>query len=199
MNIRKTVAALSVLLLLLAVSFFSGYWCKSKYPEQVYLPGKVTVTFYKYYVDSTNHTTVKNNFNTVNAYTVTPQSIDTSAIIKLFFTKRFVADSLKDSLICITTLDTLFNNNITYRKQTYRRLKPYKVVETTTTTITNSIPATVSQNGFYLGSYFGFNQSLLQSAGVEADYVTKKINYGLGYDFKNNAVTGKLLFRINKK
>jgi len=34
---------------------------------------------------------------------------------------------------------------------------------------------------------------------MEANYVTPKINYGLGYDFKNNAITGKLLVRISKK
>jgi len=148
-------------------------------------------------VDTGKHATITNNLYATNVYTLAPGKIDTAEILRLFFTKRFVADSLQDSLVKIHIYDTLFNNSIVYRKKQYQLLKPYQKQITTTTT-TTLIPAPVSQNGIYLGMFFGFNSSL-QSAGIEANYTTQKFNYGLGYDFKNEAVTGKLLFRINKK
>jgi hypothetical protein len=57
------------------------------------------------------------------------------------------------------------------------------------------IPAPVFPKGIYAGTFFGFDRGL-QSAGIEADLLTRKFSYGLGYDFKNKAVQGKVLIRI---
>lgn len=149
-----------------------------------------------YLKDTTKHISVHNHFYSSPIYTLLPVgNIDTNAIIKNYFTKRFVADTLKDSLLFLVIADTLYNNNLIYRKRQYELLKPYQKQITTT----NSKTVTAYKNGFYAGAFFGFNSSVLQSAGLEANFVTPKINYGLGYDFKNNAITGKLLFNLNKK
>lgn len=181
-----------ILLIILAIVFGLGYYCKSVAPiQQTSISRSDTL----YMIDTANHVNVSNNFHTTNSYTLIPEGlvIDTGEIIKNYFTKRFVCDTINDSLIQLSIFDTLYNNKIVSRKTAYRLLKPYNTVITTTT-----IPLPVSQVGFYAGAFFGFNKSFVQAAGVEANLVTPKINYGLGYDFKNNAVTGKVLFRIGK-
>lgn len=174
------------------LSFIVGMQCHSnkKSVADSYLQGSDTL----YVIDTTNHSNIKKYFNITNVYSVTPTGkIDTPGIIKNYYTKRFLADTLKDSLLQIVVLDTLFNNSVVWREKQYKFLTPRQTIITNTL----SIPVIRYPNGFYLGSFFGFNKNLI-SAGVEADYVTKKINYGLGYDFKNNAVTGKLLVKISK-
>lgn len=147
-----------------------------------------------YLKDTAKHISVINHFYS-NTYTVLPiGKIDTNAIIKNYYTKRFIADTLKDSLVRIIINDTIFNNNLIFRKRQYELLKPYQKQINTI----NSTTVTAFRTGFYAGAFFGFNSSALQSAGLEANYITHKFNYGLGYDLKNNAVIGKLLFNLGK-
>jgi hypothetical protein len=174
--------------------FVLGYFYNAKTATPQSITTSTSDTLYL--MDTTKHISIHNHFYSSSIYTVVPISkIDTNAIIKNYFTKRFVADTLRDSLLYLVIADTLYNNNLIYRKRQYELLKPYQKQITTT----NSITVTVSQKGFYAGAFFGFNSNALQSAGVEANYITHKINYGLGYDFKNNAITGKLLFNLSKK
>jgi len=148
-----------------------------------------------YLVDTSRHASVTNQFFTSKTFTVFPQTpIDTHAVIQAFFTKKVVQDVLQDSLIRLLIIDSLYNNNIVYRHRSYQLLKPYQTRITTTTTV---IPASVFPKGIYAGPFFGFNKGL-QAAGIEADFVTRKLSYGLAYDFKNKAVLGKFLIRINK-
>lgn len=183
-------------LILGIVLFFAlGYFYKSR-TNIGSIQSIVTKSDTLYLIDTNKHVTVNNNLYATNVYSVTPiGKIDTNLIIQNYFTKRFVADTIKDSLIQFSIYDTVYNNKIINRKTQYRLLQPYRTIINTTSTIT----VNVSQNGFYVGSFLGFNFTQLQSAGIEANYVTRKLNYGLGYDFKNNAVTGKLLFKISRK
>ncbi len=190
---KDLIKPLLVFVLAFILFFALGYFYNSRTntPQSISTLKSDTL----YLKDTTKHITITNHFYT-NTYTVIPiGKIDTSAIIKNYYTKRFLADTLKDSLIRIVIFDTLYHNNLIYRKRQYELLKPYQKQITTT----NSITVTVSQKGFYAGAFFGFNSSVLQSAGLEANYITHKFNYGLGYDFKNNAITGKLLFNLRTK
>lgn len=189
MNSTRFYIMLCVIALL---SFIVGMQCHS---NKETIAKSYTYTSDTIFIADTNkYSNVKKYFNITNIYTVTPiGKIDTPGIIRNYYTKRFLADTLKDSLLQIVVLDTLFNNSVVWREKQYRFIKPRQTIITNTL----SIPVTSYPNGFYLGSFFGFNKNLV-SAGVEADYITKKINYGLGYDLKNNAVTGKILVKINK-
>ena len=182
-----------ILLVFILLSFGFGYsYNKNHSGEQSVMVSKSDTL---YLIDTSGHSEVHNHFHTTNVYESLPLpgNIDTGQIIRNYFTKRFVADTINDSLLQFAIFDTLYNNQIASRTTKYKLLKPYEAVVTTT-----YIPLPVSQMGFYAGAFLGFNKSFIQSAGVEANLVTNKINYGLGYDFKNNAVTGKVLFRIGK-
>lgn len=195
-NTSNNIKALAILIAMLVLCFGFGWWCKSSQTtEPLLTTSKSDTTYLK---DTSRHSEVHNHFHITNAYTVTPEGkkIDTSEIIRNYFTKRFVTDTIKDSLLIYAISDTLFNNKITNRKTSYKLVKPYQTVITNTTS--TYIPLSVSQVGFYAGGFIGFNKSFIQTAGVEANLVTDKINYGLGYDFKNDAVTAKVLVRIGK-
>lgn len=200
----NTIKYLFGLILGVALFFALGYFYHARTGQQT------NVITYKsdslVFIDSTNHNATHNHFHITNVYQVGIKDssnhiksydfiIDTAEIIRKYFTVRFVTDTIRNDTLLFVINDTLFNNKITSRKTQYRLLQPYKTIITNTI----SIPSTVSQNGFYLGTFLGFHSSQVQSVGVEANYVTHKLNYGLGYDFKNNAVTGKLLLRLNKK
>lgn len=173
--------------------FAFEYYQKTKDIPQSFTSSKSDTLYLK---DTTKHISVHNHFYSNPVYTLVPiGNIDTNSIIKDYYTKRFVADTLKDSLLLLVITDTLYNNNLVYRKRQYELLKPYQKQITTI----NSTTVTAYKNGLYAGAFFGFNSTVLQSAGLEANFITPKINYGLGYDFKNNAITGKLLFNLSKK
>lgn len=189
---KDLIKPLFVFVIAFILFFALGYFYNNRTEQQSISTSTSDTVYLK---DTAKHITISNHFYT-NTYTVIPiGKIDTSAIIKNYYTKRFLTDTLKDSLIRIVIFDTLYHNNLIYRKKQYELLKPYQKQITTT----HSITVTVSQKGFYAGAFFGFNSSVLQSAGLEANYITHKFNYGLGYDFKNNAITGKLLFNLSKK
>lgn len=190
-----TIKYLFGLILGVALFFALGYFYHARTGQQN------NVITYKsdslVFIDTTNHNQTHNHFHITNVYhdSIKALHIDTGAIIRNYFMVRFVTDTIRNDTLLFVINDTLFNNKITSRKTQYRLLQPYKTIITNTI----SIPSTVSQNGFYLGTFLGFHSSQVQCVGVEANYVTHKLNYGLGYDFKNNAVTGKLLLRLNKK
>lgn len=190
---KDLIKPLLVFVIVFILFFALGYFYNSRTnePQSIITSTSDTV----YLKDTAKHITISNHFYS-KTYTVIPiGNIDTSAILKNYYTKRFIADTLNDSLIRIVIFDTLYHNNLMYRKRQYELLKPYQKQITTT----HSITVTVSQKGFYAGAFFGFNSSVLQSAGLEANYITHKFNYGLGYDFKNNTVTGKLLINLRTK
>lgn len=179
-----------VIALILFFAFGYFYHRNNNTPQSITTSKSDTL----YLKDTTKHISIINQFYS-HSYTVLPTGkIDTNAIIKNYYTKCFIADTLADSLVRIIINDTLFNNNLIFRKRQYELLKPYQKQINTT----HSITVTVSQKGIYAGAFFGFNASALQSAGLEANYITHKFNYGLGYDFKNNAVTGKILINLSK-
>ncbi len=188
--IRALVGFIIAFILLFAYEYFHNN--KINAPQSISTYTSDTL----YLKDTTKHISIHNHFYSNPVYTLVPiGNFDTNAVIKNYFTKRFVADTLRDSLLYLVITDTLYNNNLVYRKRQYELLKPYQKQITTT----NSTTVTAYKNGLYAGAFFGFNSKALQSAGLEANFITPKINYGLGYDFKNNAVTGKLLFNLNKK
>lgn len=197
-NISDNIKGFVILIVMLSICFAFGFWFKSNEPTTPITSVSKSDTLY--FLDTTRHSEIHNHFHITNVYTVTPKSLTKIDSISAFvnhYTKRFVSDTISDSLLILTINDTLFNNKIDWRKTSYKLVKPTTVI-TTTTTI-NSIPLQVSQVNFYAGSFFGFNHSQLQSAGIEANLATPKFNYGLGYDFKNNSVTAKFLVRIRKK
>lgn len=193
---KDLIKPLLVLLIAFIVFFILGYFYNAKTATPQNIITSKTTSDTLYLKDTSKHVSIHNHFYSNPVYTVIPiGNIDTNAIIKKYYTKRFVADTLKDSLLFLVIADTLFNNNLVYRKKEYQFIKPYQQHITTT----NSTTITTYKNGFYAGAFFGFNSTALQSAGIEANYTTHKFNYGLGYDFKNNTITGKLLFNLSKK
>jgi len=127
------------------------------------------------------------------AYAPPASRIDSAAVVRDYYTKRLVVDSLLDSLLCIHILDTLYKNGIAYRKYQYKLLKPYQVEKRITTTIETTKPAA----GLYAGPFYSFGKSY-RGAGAEIDYVTKRFTYGLGGDLLNKSLTGKVLIKLSK-
>lgn len=147
-----------------------------------------------YLSDTTTHHHSTNNVYSTNVYSTLPYMVDTQKIIAMYFTKYFLTDTLQDSLVKIIVNDTLHNNKISFRKYHYNLLKPYQKI----VTINEVQTFTKSVNGFYIGSSFGFSsqQKKIVGAGIACNYVTKRLNYGVGYDLLNNSINAQLLFKI---
>lgn len=191
-KVYRTIELSIAFVIVFALFYFIRFWHPSKTTEPI---NTITKSDTVIYIDTNKHITINHNLYATSVYTAVPSSkIDTQSIINSYFTKRFIADTINDSLIKISIFDTLYKNSISYRKTKYEFKQPYKTLITYTT-----IPAPVTQKGFYVGSFLGFNAKQMFYAGIEANYVTHKLNYGLAYDFNNKAVLGKVLLKIGKK
>lgn len=146
-----------------------------------------------YLKDTSTHTHSTTNIYTNPIFTVNPSiPVDTAKILKMFYTKYLLVDSLVDSLVKIKITDTLFNNKITYRQYNYNFIKPYQVIKSYTVTNTINNP-----NGFYVGAFTGFNKQV-NMFGANALYIYKKNGFGCGYDFLNKNIQLNYLHKIGK-
>lgn len=150
-----------------------------------------------YLKDTAKHSDVRTYLQPINnTYIVDhPAPIDTAKLIHDYYTKRFYRTITGDSLIQITTNDTVYNNSIGYKKTTWQFLKPYATIKTFTTTITNEIEKT---KGVYIGLFASFNKTVY-GFGPEANFIFKQNNIGVGYDFLNRGGQVKYLRKIGKK
>jgi len=112
------------------------------------------------------------------------KKIDTLAILKDYFCVKFMRDSIKGDEIKGTIEDSIYQNNIKWRK--VFALNTRKT--TINTTIVNNW-----KNSVYVGfsGYFGTVQGL----GLSGQYVTKNWSAGGGYDFINRQIRGD--FELN--
>ncbi|MBX3165577.1 MAG: hypothetical protein KF900_13965 [Bacteroidetes bacterium] len=171
----------------------------NKHPEptpEVKTETKQTVS---YLVDSTTHRhETKNVYNSYSYTLAAPSVIDTSAIILDYYTKRAYRDTVADSLISITTIDTIFNNRLARHAVSWKFLKPYQTQVLTEKTTTITIKKSV--NGFYIAPFAGYSLTgkNLYAFGFEADYIMPRVGFGLGFDAINTGVQGKILFKVGK-
>ncbi len=156
-----------------------------------------TTTHYVILKDTGTHTIEKHYLTTqpVNYYNFETHT-DTAAVLRDYFTKKLVNDSIQDTLVKIWVKDTLYKNNITYRKYDWKFLKPYQVQKNTT--ITNTVVTKIYPNGLYAGPRIEVNPTTkkLSGLGVDIDYTTRRVNVGAGYNFLNTGISGKVTFKI---
>ena len=156
-----------------------------------------SVTHYVFFKDTSKHTIEKHYITAqpVNYYNVEYHT-DTAAILRDYFTKKLVNDSIQDTLVKIWVKDTLYKNNITYRKYDWKFLKPYQVDKNTT--ITTTVTINKYPNGIYVGPRIEFNPATKQivAAAADIDFTTRHFIIGSGYDFMNKGIVGKVTFKI---
>lgn len=130
--------------------------------------------------------TIINNYN----YEMDKGPIDTGAVIRDYFSKKFYSDSLVNDSISIYVSEDIFKNELIKRKVGYRWKAPERIIKETNT---------IYKNDFYLG----ISGVISKTPGLSFDalYERDKWAYGLGYDFicKGPRVTVYKKIRWKKK
>lgn len=124
-----------------------------------------------------------------------PQDVDTSEILKKYFTQHIYADTIADTNLVAFINDTVSMNQIKARGFYYKLIKP-----THTTTIINN-PPIKKKAEFFVG---GFTSGTIKGAdmgiGFNALLKTKKdIMYLAGYDVINSRAEFGVSVKIKKK
>jgi len=126
-----------------------------------------------------------------------PLNIDTSAIIKDYYTSRLYKDTLTlDSLSFVVINDTIAKNKIESRKFSSHIV--YPVIKETT--IVKELP----KNQLFLGATLGFDKTnIVNFAGPSFIFKSKKdylYSFGIGYsNAKTVSIQGGMLFKIKLK
>lgn len=149
-----------------------------------------------YLKDTTKHVQSTTNIYPVTTITVAPPSgdIDTAAIIAAFYAKHYYKQDLGDSLISITTEDSIQCNSIDYSKITWQFKKPYQVTKTYTITETKHV---FKGNGLYIGAYAELNKQIF-GIGPQANLIFKNNNIGLGFNILNRSALIQYSHKIGK-
>lgn len=172
-------------------------WIVFNLPDMTNVASEVTHTdsVIVYHYDTTKHSSTKTNLQPINHYYYNDDpTVDTMAIVKLFFTKRSVNDIFSDSMIEIKTTDTLYENSIAFRNQSYKLKKPYQV----TKTITETKEVHKYHTGLFVGPLVSFNQKNITGAGVSASFVAKHGSIWLGADFIQRDLLTGVSIKIGK-
>ena len=118
-----------------------------------------------------------------------PENVDTSAVIKEYYSKNIYNRPYSDSSISITLVDTVFENKLQKGTIEYKILRPTQVI----TNIFN--PIDPPKRKLFLGAELRSDTSL----SVNAYLLTKKERlYGVGYDPFNKVVSISGAVRILK-
>lgn len=105
-----------------------------------------------------------------------PINLDTTSIIKDYFSKKTVEKEYVDSTLNIKIKEVLFKNSILSRKIGYTLLKPQTVVNTL---VDNSI-----YNYNYIGAFINVPTDRIEYSSVGLYYNGKKIHIGVSMGFK---------------
>lgn len=184
---------LPVYVSLIVLSIFAFKQCGSQANVSTIITKDSSTVYLK---DTARHSHSTTNIYPVTTITVAPPSgnIDTAAILAAFYNKHFYKQELGDSLISITTEDSVQCNSIDYSKITWQFKKPYQVIKTVSVTVTNTVDKT---NGFYIGAFAQFNKQVT-GIGPEAQFIFKNNAFGAGYDILNRSPQIKYLRKIGK-
>lgn len=148
-----------------------------------------------YLKDTSKRTYSSTNIYPVTTITFTPLgNIDTAAVIAAYYKKHYYKQVLGDSLISITTEDTVHCNSIDYSKITWQFKKPYQVIKTFTVT---EIKPVFKGNGLYVGVYAEANRQLF-GIGPQANLIFKNNNIGLGFNIFNRSALIQYSRKIGK-
>lgn len=104
------------------------------------------------------------------------KNVDTSEILKDYYTKYVYSDTIKiDTIGEVVVRDTITQNSIVYRN-------PYINIKIPTTTITKTNTIIENNRELYLGPLIGINSDQFNYIGANAIYRTKKKQaYSLGF------------------
>jgi hypothetical protein len=148
----------------------------------------------QHFTDTTTHTTVHNHFYNKAVYTTVPSGkVDTVYILKEYYTKRFVSDTINDSLLHVVINDTVYNNAIQHRKLTYKLIKPIQTI--ITNTVTNTIVAPNKLHAYYGLGIIANKQYLGIAPELSLQDKNKRI-YTIGYDFINKNYMARIAVKI---
>lgn len=171
----------SVALLLLA--FYAGKSCNEESSTVVTTETFTDTTFVT--VTDTNIVNVEDLVYVYDTLHIEiPSVVDTTEVIKDYFTKKQVTSTAGNDTIQITITDTIYKNSISYRSVNWNLNVPI-IQDSTYTEITKY------RNGLYVGGQLGFlgeNPSLTPTI----HFIGKgRSSYSIGYDlFQRSLVLG---------
>lgn len=142
-NLKYTLQTLSVAAIILSFAWIkkSFYAANKTLPANLKSDTEITII---HYIDSSTH--IVNQVSKISYRDrpgKQPLALDTQAIIKRYFTRRFTENSYRDSNLSLTVFDTLFQNAIIGRSFSYKIFRPNTVI---TKTVSNR------SNGLYIGA-----------------------------------------------
>lgn len=111
-----------------------------------------------------------------------PMNVDTAEILRNFFAIYTYSQSIADSNITGSIVDTISQNRILGRKLTYRLIKPVLTIESTT------ITSVEKNSSFLLGGFSLVNKNQF-AIGPQASVLFKNnLMVNAGYDFINRGI-----------
>lgn len=177
-------------IIIIGLSLLIGYFIFDYKPEPVVKTE--TVIEYRY---DTIHDTVTNHqpvirYQDTGSYHVKwkYKDVDTSEILRKYFTKNFYADTIqKDSSYIAIIKDTVTKNQITWRHFSIKQFQKEKIVTNTITTM--------PQEAVYLGLGTG---KFMDNAGLTGalSYRRGDMLYQVNYDVINNNFTISASYRL---
>jgi hypothetical protein len=188
------IVTLSMILICVLIMFFCALTHRTQSSLTKHNVQPTTTHDTLHITDTTTHTTVHNYFYNKAIYTTVPSGkIDTVYILKEYYTKRFVSDTINDSLLHVVINDTVYNNAIQHRKFSYKLTKPIQTI--ITNTVTNTIVASNKLHAYYGLGIIANKHYLGIAPEVSLQDKNKRI-YTLGYDFINRNYTARIAIKI---
>lgn len=169
---------------------FSYHLGASKTQEKEEIESTKTIEVLKY--DTVQHQTTVNKWHEKVVHDTLPNKIDTTEIIKKYFSTHYIHRELGDTNITASIEDTVRQNTLIPGKLNYKWLKPERVSYITNTEVVKA------KKQIYASAFMYTNKGY-NAFGLSANFVNNKIIYGAGCDFFNKGVYAQLGFNLYSK
>lgn len=137
-----------------------------------------------------------------------PADVDTMMILHKYFENYYYKQTIADTNLSATIMDTLTHNRIAGRSFKYKWLKPTSITNVVNTTVVDTTIIIQPARSFYIGGFGGLMYPLplagsgdnLFGIGPQVCFVTKKnTSYDMRYDILGRKVMVGASIRIGRK